>query len=211
MAQAQQDGKRKRLERLALIKLMFGLFPVLVAGGFLAPGWVQWIAVAQVGEESAREPVVDRIGPYGRRPLLVPRDFSTGFVPELLDLDQLFLGSRDRRAPADVQVARVDAFERTYGDLIAFDDFGQKHPHVDFKDILMDVQDFLLAAAVDDDFTLPLCGTLYAGNCVRDDDFSGEFVIDDDSQPIPEPDTAALVGLGMLGLAWQGRRLRARR
>ncbi len=51
---------------------------------------------------------------------------------------------------------------------------------------------------------LPLCGTLYAGNCVRDDDFSGDFVIQ--AQPIPEPDTAALMALGIAGLAWQGRR-----
>ena len=69
----------------------------------------------------------------------------------------------------------------------------------------------VLAEASADDYVLPLCGTLFAGNCVRDDDFTSGFVIEVDPQPVPEPDTAALMALGMLGLAWQGRRHRARR
>ena len=68
------------------------LFPLLVAGGFLAPGVIQVLALAQELTESERDRLVDRTGPYARRPLLVPRDFSAGFIPELLDLDQLFLG-----------------------------------------------------------------------------------------------------------------------
>lgn len=203
----QLENPRER-KRFALIKLMFGLFPLLVAGGFMAPGWVQLLAVAQVEEDTARAVVVDRIGPYGRRPLLVPRDFSPGFVPELLDLEQLFVGSRSHLGPDDQHPARVPAFDRSFGDLIAFDDMGQLTPPVEFKDVLMDAQSTHLAGLLDEDFVLPLCGTLYAGNCVRDDDFSGEFVID--TRPIPEPDTAALMGLGILGLAWQGRRLRRR-
>jgi uncharacterized protein (TIGR03382 family) len=190
MSEPKQHEKRSELKRFALIKLMFGLFPLLVAGGFLAPGWVQLLAIAQDGEEIGRAAVVDRIGPYGRRPLLVPRD--------------LFIGSRSHLGPDDRHAARVAAFDRSYGDLIAFDDFGQIPPPVDFKDILMEEPVAVFAGIDEDDFVLPLCGTLYAGNCVRDDDFSGDFVIQ--AQPIPEPDTAALMALGIAGLAWQGRR-----
>jgi uncharacterized protein (TIGR03382 family) len=204
MSEPKQHERRSELKRFALIKLMFGLFPLLVAGGFLAPGWVQLLAIAQDGEEIGRAAVVDRIGPYGRRPLLVPRNFSPGFIPELLNLDQLFIGSRSHLGPDDRHAARVAAFDRSYGDLIAFDDFGQIPPPVDFKDILMEEPVAVFAGIDEDDFVLPLCGTLYAGNCVRDDDFSGDFVIQ--AQPIPEPDTAALMALGIAGLAWQGRR-----
>jgi len=206
MSEPKQLENQRERKRFALVKLMLGLFPLLVAGGFMAPGWVQLLAVAQVQGDTARAVVVDRIGPYGRRPLLVTRDFSSGFVPELLDLEQLFVGSRSHLGPDDQHSARVPAFDRSFGDLIAFDDMGQLTPPVEFKDVLMDPQSTHLAGLLDEDFVLPLCGTLYAGNCVRDDDFSGEFVIR--TKPIPEPDTAVLMGLGILGLAWQGRRLR---
>ncbi|MGI9591806.1 MAG: PEP-CTERM sorting domain-containing protein, partial [Myxococcota bacterium] len=165
------------------------------------------MAVAQEEEEAARGEIVDRIGPFGRRPLLVPRDFSAGFIPELLDLDQLFLGSRSS-GPSDGPMAQVTGFDRSYGELIAFDDFGAADTEVDFKDALMEEPLAALAPATADDFGLPLCGTLFAGNCVRDDDFSGSFVIESDPQPIPEPGSAALMVLGILGLAWQGRRAR---
>lgn len=209
MSEPKQREKRTGLKRYAAVKLMFGLFPLLVAGGFLAPGWVQLMAVAQVDQDAPRGPVVDRVGPYGRRPLLVPRDFSAGFMPALLDLDQLFLGSRRDRHGIDEQVARVDSFDRSFGDLIAFDDLGEIEPPVEFEDVLMAAQDTVLAAFDADDTALPLCGTLFAGNCVRDDDFG--FSIEIETQPVPEPETSALLGLGLIGLAWQGRRARSAR
>jgi uncharacterized protein (TIGR03382 family) len=208
---SQLQGRRQR-RRTPLLKLMFGLFPLLVAAGFLAPGWVQLLAIAQIGDEPARGEVIDRVGPYGHRPLMVPRDFSSGMHPALLDLDELFLAGRGTPLLPPRHAGGVDAFDRSFGDLIAFDDFGKSDDLVKFKDVLTDPHSLMVAAARDDDYALPLCGTLYAGNCVRDDDFSGGFVLtDEDLQPVPEPDTAALMTLGLLGLAWQGRRRRSRR
>jgi hypothetical protein len=186
------------------------LFPLLVAGGFLAPGVIQVLALAQELTESERAPLVDRTSPYARRPLLVPRDFSAGFTPELLDLDQLFLGSEYRVGVSADRLARVASFPRSHGDAIVLDDVGEFVKDTTFKDILMD-QPFprLLAGDPDADL-LPLCGTLHAGNCVRDDDLTGGGGGGDveEGQLIPEPGTGVLVALGLTAL---GRRRRASR
>ena len=58
----------------------------------------------------------------GRSPLLVPRDFSAGFIPELLDLDQLFRDTEFRVDPSGERLARLLAFPRSHGDAIVLDD-----------------------------------------------------------------------------------------
>jgi hypothetical protein len=176
------------------------LFPLLVAGGFLAPGVIQVLALAQELTESERAPFVDRTSHYARRPLLVPRDFSAGFTPELLDLDQLFLGSEYRVELSADRLARVASFPRSHADAIVLDDVGEFVQDITFKDVLMDEPGPMLLAAGPDGDLLPLCGTLHAGNCVRDDDLtsvSGEI---EQGDPIPEPGTGLLVALGLTAL-----------
>ena len=71
---------------------MAALFPLLVVSGFFAPGFVQWLAIAQPSEPPAASQLSGVAGPTvptEKPPLVVPRDFSGGLVPELLDLDQL--------------------------------------------------------------------------------------------------------------------------
>jgi hypothetical protein len=176
------------------------LFPLLVAGGFLTPGVVQVLALAQELTESERAPVVDRTSTYARRPLLVPRDFSAGFIPELLDLDQLFLGS-EYQVQVDVdRLARVSGFPRSHGDAIVLDDVGEFVQDITFKDILMDEPDVTLLAGDPYAELVPLCGTLHAGNCVRDDDLTSVDREIRQGQPIPEPGTGALMALGLAAL-----------
>lgn len=191
-------------ERLAVV--FMALFPLLVAGGFLAPAVIQVLALAQELTESERAPVVDRTSPYARRPLLVPRDFSAGFIPELLDLDQLFLGGEYRVEVSADRLARVASFPRSHGDAIVLDDVGQFVQEITFKDILMDEPPPMLLAGDPDVDLLPLCGTLHAGNCVRDDDFPGGGRNIEEGQVIPEPGTGTLVALGLTAI---GRRRRA--
>jgi hypothetical protein len=181
------------------------LFPLLVAGGFLAPGVIQVLALAQELTESGRAPVVDRTSPYERRPLLVPRDFSAGFTPELLDLDQLFLGNEYRVQVSADRLARVTSFPRSHGDAIVLDDVGEFVQDITFKDILMDEPSPTLLAGDPGGDLLPLCGTLHAGNCVRDDDLTGGSGEVEEGQPIPEPGTGVLVALGLTALGCRRR------
>ena len=183
------------------------LFPLLVAGGFMAPGVIQVLARAQELTESERAPIVDRTSPYAHRPLLVPRDFSAGFTPELLDLDQLFLGSAYRVQVSADRFARVTSFPRSHGDAIVIDDVGEFVEDITFKDVLMDEPSPTLLAGDPDDNLMPLCGTLHAGNCVREDDLIPSGGDDDieEGQPIPEPGTAVLVALGLTALGCRRR------
>jgi len=185
-------------ERLAVF--FMALFPLLVAGGFLAPGVIQVLAIAQELTESERPPIADHTNAYARRPLLVPRDFSAGFIPELLDLDQLFLGSEYRVEVSADRLARVTSFPRSHGDAILIDDMGEFDEEIAFKDILMVEPAPMLLASSPGDELLPLCGTLHAGNCVRDDDLTSVSFDLEEGQPIPEPGTAALLALGLTAL-----------
>lgn len=181
------------------------LFPLLVAGGFLAPGVIQVLATAQEITESDRPPIADYTNAYARQPLMVPRDFSAGFIPELLDLDQLFLGSEYRIQLSADQLARVTSFPRSHGDAILLDDVGDFIQDIVFEDILMEEPAPTLLAGVPGNELLPLCGTLHAGNCVRDDDLTHVNMPVEEGQPIPEPGTAVLVALGLTALGCRRR------
>ena len=200
---AAAEGSRKR-ERFATLLLV--LCPLLVTTGFFAPGFVRFLAQAELEEPEERAPVVDRLGPFAHRPLLVPRDFSEGYVPELLDMDELFIERSFKAGHVQrEQVAKVSAFDRSFGDSIVRDSVGQLIADLVFKDALMDELPRTLLAALDlEDTNLGLCGSLYAANCVRDDDLTSTSVTV--ALPVPEPGGVTLLALGLIGLAVCARR-----
>ncbi len=196
---------RRRKRRLAIV--VFSLFPLLVAAGLLSPGFVRVIAAQ---EASSTPPgVVEYNGvpslELRRQPLLVPRDFSPGFIPELLDLDQLF-----RRVGEDVEtsserLARLLSFPRDHGDAIVIDDVGVPEPEIVFRDALVGDTVADVPLATPQQF-LPLAGTLPLGDGVRFDDFPGTAINLASTPPIPEPGSGLLVGLGLLILVGLRRR-----
>jgi hypothetical protein len=206
MPEREAHHERARRWRERLSAAVAALFPLLVVSGFFAPGAVQWLAIAQPSDPPAASELSGVGGPMAptvKPPLVVPRDFSGGLVPELLDLDQLFLDSSSEPLRGDLP--RVNAFERNSGDVIAIDDVGQPDVDIDFPDALIgDEPDEPVVAQGDEIGVLPLCGTLYAANCVRDDDFSSA-TLPPSLTPIPEPSSGLLLAFGLAGLAWRRR------
>ena len=94
------------------------------------------------------------------------------------------------------------AYTRSHADVIILDDAGKYVYEVVFKDVLLP-DELAPERYVRDDMITPLCWTLWAANCVRFDDFVGSVI---DVEPVPEPGTAGLVGLGLGLLALVGRR-----
>ena len=128
-----------------------------------------------------------------------------GFTPELLDLDQLFLGSEYQVQVDTDRLARVTGFPRSHGDSIVLDDVGEFVEDITFKDILMDEPAKPMLAGDPDADLLPLCGTLHAGNCVRDDDLVSGGGEVEEGTPIPEPGTGVLLALGLAALGCRRR------
>ena len=70
-----------------------------------------------------------------RPPLVVPRDYSTGFIPELLDLESLFGGS-EFRGEFGRRLSSLPSFPSHRGDMIVIDDIDPFVADQFFKDLL---------------------------------------------------------------------------
>lgn len=204
MRKSPKQTKRPRL-RHGLAAALLSLLPLLVIAGVFAPGV---IAVQYEGDGdvdySARPRVPYRPVRLAKRPLLVPRDYSAGFVPELLGLEQLFMGSNYRPDEPTKRLARLPSFPSSGGDVIVIDDVDTQIVGKIFKDVL---QLSLVADTSRFDFdNLP--PTTSFGNGTRYDDFTGgvQFPLLVPIIPIiPEPGTGSLVAVGLLGLALHRR------
>jgi hypothetical protein len=210
MADADRQSTRRRRWQLRLAVLAFSLFPMAVLAGLLAPG----VVGLQIAQTAAEAPL-DDAGPldfsgasHGRSPLLVPRDFSAGFIPELLDLDQLFLDTEFRVDPSGDRLARLLAFPRSHGDAIVLDDVDGYPLDLLFDDVLLADELAFEPDGLMDAFGLgPIASSVPLGNRVRFDDFPGGS-----SEPaapvIPEPATGALLAFGLAALARRRRTAR---
>ena len=95
MATLREDSVRQSRWPARIVVLAGVLFPLLVASGVLAPRVISFLAETEIESTATKaEPqsTLDFSRPMpGKPPLLLPRDYEAGFVPELLDLQNLFL------------------------------------------------------------------------------------------------------------------------
>ncbi|MFB3118839.1 MAG: PEP-CTERM sorting domain-containing protein [Myxococcota bacterium] len=205
MATAREDNSRQSRWPARIVVLAGVLFPLLVAGGVLAPQVISLMAATEI-ESDATEPesevALDFSGPMpGKPPLLLPRDYEAGFVPELLDLQNLFTGSSHAPDQVAQEYARLLSFPRSHGDVIVMDDVDREIKDVIFKDPVMVGAE--AAYPRPDPDLLPIGGPRPFGDGLRFDDpqATGEGPV----APIPEPGTASLLASGLIILALRHR------
>ena len=205
MATPREDSIRRSRWPARVVVLAGVLFPLLVAGGVLAPQVISLMAGTE-SQSAATEPeseaVLDFSGPMpGKPPLLLPRDFEAGFVPELFDLQNLFSSSGHNRDQLSQEYARLLGFPRSHGDVIVMDDVDREIQDVIFKDPVMVGAE--TAHPRPNPALLPIGEPRPLGDGLRYDDpqGSGEGPV----APIPEPGTAALLASGLAILAFRHR------
>lgn len=191
------EGQRLRRRRRGMA-LLFTLLPSALALGLLAPDLVS-IVEAQISESVEGRSPAERYVPDDKERLLVPRDYARGFVPELVDLRNLF--SRDAFRPTKRQLSNISAFDPTDAEMIALDDALETRAEVAFVDMLAAASLPRASELLDD--LLPLDGPIPRTNGSRYDDFTGGPPSTPLQQlaQVPEPSTALLLGAGLLLLS----------
>jgi hypothetical protein len=205
MATARENNIRQSRWPARVVVLAGILFPLLVTGGVLAPQVISLMAETEIestATESESQVVLDFSGPMsGKPPLLLPRDFEAGFVPELFDLQNLFNSSGHNRDQLSQEYARLLGFPRSHGDVIVMDDVDREIQDVIFKDPVMVGAE--TAYPRPNPALLPIGEPRPLGDGLRFDDpqATGEGPV----APIPEPGTATLLASGLAILAFRHR------
>ena len=208
MAQAEQRPERSERRKRPILVVIFSLFPLLIGVGILAPGMVKVMAEEEETMDSPRTRITRRLSRFAHQPLILPRDFSAGFIPELLDLEHLFSRVDYMSDPMRRRRARLPSFPRNFGDLIVMDDLDQRIREIVFKDPVILGQQTTSAWPPPSAALLPLPGPEAIGPDPRFDDI---FPPREDVGPnvvVPEPSTGLLLGVGitLLGLIRRERR-----
>jgi hypothetical protein len=205
MPMARKNSSRKYSWPARIVILAGVLFPLLVAGGVLAPQVISLMAEVEVANAEAEpeaETVLDFSGSLsGKPPLLLPRDYEAGFVPELLDLQNLFTGANHTPDQMSKEYARLLGFPRSHGDVIVMDDVDREIKDVIFKDPVMVGAE--TAYPRPNPALLPIPEARPLGDGLRFDDpqATGEGPV----SPIPEPGTGVLLASGLAILAFRHR------
>jgi len=201
MATVREESTRNSRWPARIVVLAGVLFPLLIAAGVLAPRVISLLAdmeIESTAGEAEPESTLDFSGPMpGKPPLLLPRDYDAGFVPELFDLQNLFSGSAHTPDQMPQQYARVLGFPRSHGDVIVMDDVDREIKDVIFKDpVMVGAQ---TAYPRPNPALLPIGDPRSLGDGLRFDDAqaTGEGPV----TPIPEPGTGVLLASGLVILA----------
>jgi len=205
MATERENTVRQSPWPARIVVLAGVLFPLLVTGGVLAPRVISLMAEAEAESataDSEPEVALDFSNPTpGKPPMLVPRDYEADFVPELLDLQNLFSGASQTPDEMSREYARLLGFPRSHGDVIVLDDVDREIKDVIFKDPVMVGAE--TAYPRPNPALLAIGEARPLGDGLRFDDpqATGEGPI----APIPEPTTGALVAFGLLILTLHHR------
>jgi hypothetical protein len=138
MARAEQRPERLERRKRPILVILFSLLPLLISVGVLAPGMIKVMAEEDEPMDSPSTRITRRLSRYAHQPLLLPRDFSAGFIPELLDLEHLFSRVDYMGDPMARKRARLPSFPRNFGDLPGPEPIG---PDPRFDDIFPPRQD----------------------------------------------------------------------
>ncbi len=205
MAMSREDNSRQSRWPARIVVLAGVLFPLLVAGGVLAPQVISLMAETEIDNAAAEpesEVALDFSGPLpGKPPLLLPRDYEAGFVPELFDLQNLFSGAGHTPDQISQEYARLLGFPRSHGDVIVMDDVDRAIKDVIFKDPVMVGAE--TAYPRPNPALLPIGDPRPLGDGLRFDDPQGTG--EGPVSPIPEPGTGALLAFGLVILGFRHR------
>ncbi|HEY5658102.1 MAG TPA: PEP-CTERM sorting domain-containing protein [Myxococcota bacterium] len=200
-----EDETRQRPVRHGAAVATLLLLPFLVVVGSLTPDLVS------VQYEEEEEPATREREPYAplplpRRVLHTAQEVTNRFLPGMPDLERLFAKPRyrTRRASGSVPLPR---FPQTRGDIIVMNDIDHVAPEVVSKGSLQPGVVADATATWDRNLFDVIPNTTTPGRAsVHYDDLMGEEEEDEPPAPVvPEPATAALLALGVIGLALRAR------
>jgi len=202
MATPNRSDRFRSRTRQSIAGFILVLLPLLALGGALMPGMVE---IAEEEDTSAEIKVPEHKPLRAkRRPLLIPRDFSTGFVPELVNFDQLLHAPSGSSELLIENIASLSNFGAGQGDLIILDDIEEFVRNVLFKDVLdQGLGEDAPGGPFDESLFALIPNPIGADTGFQFDDFAGA---PDSPQPVPEPSTALLMLLGLGALAGYGKR-----